>query len=84
MEVVFSQQALQELTNWHKHNKKIYFKILNLITSIQADLFSGIGKPEALKHDLQGFWSRRITQEHRLVYEVRDDTIFVSSCKYHY
>ncbi|NEO57483.1 MAG: Txe/YoeB family addiction module toxin [Okeania sp. SIO3B5] len=65
-------------------NAKIYIKIVNLIKDIQRDPFSGLGKPEALKYDLSGLWSRRITQEHRLVYSVYDEEIVIISCKFHY
>jgi toxin YoeB len=57
---------------------------VTLIKDIQRDPFSGLGKPEALKHDLSGLWSRRITQEHRLVYNVTDEEIVIVSCKFHY
>nr|WP_293088010.1 Txe/YoeB family addiction module toxin [Okeania sp. SIO3B5] len=62
----------------------MYIKIVNLIKDIQRDPFSGLGKPEALKYDLSGLWSRRITQEHRLVYSVYDEEIVIISCKFHY
>jgi toxin YoeB len=67
-----------------REDKKIYTKIVTLIKDIQRDPFSGLGKPEALKHDLSGLWSRRITQEHRLVYNVTDQEIVIVSCKFHY
>ncbi|MCB8750631.1 Txe/YoeB family addiction module toxin [Planktothrix agardhii] len=69
---------------WAIEDKKIYTKIVTLIKDIQRDPFSGLGKPEALKHDLSGLWSRRITQEHRLVYNVTDEEIVIVSCKFHY
>ncbi|NET41662.1 Txe/YoeB family addiction module toxin [Okeania sp. SIO2B3] len=72
------------LINGRIEDKKIYIKIVNLIKDIQRDPFSGLGKPEALKYDLSGLWSRRITQEHRLVYSVSDEEIVIISCKFHY
>ena len=63
---------------------QIYGKVVDLIKDIQRDPFSGLGKPEALKYDLSGLWSRRITKEHRLVYSVADEEIVIVSCKFHY
>jgi toxin YoeB len=59
-------------------------KINSLLKEIQRTLYEGSGKPEALKYDLAGFWSRRITREHRLVYQVTDESVLVHSCRYHY
>ncbi len=64
--------------------QKIYKKIVNLLKDINRSPFSGLGKPEPLKHKISGYWSRRITQEHRLVYQVTDTEIIVIACKYHY
>ena len=64
--------------------KKIFKKILSLLKDTQKNPFSGLGKPEALKHELQGYWSKRINQEHRLVYQVEDDSVIILSCRYHY
>ncbi|MBD2132762.1 Txe/YoeB family addiction module toxin [Sphaerospermopsis sp. FACHB-1094] len=69
---------------WGKEDKKVFKKILELIKDIQREPFSGIGKPEPLKYELQGYWSRRITDEHRLVYKVEEDVLIILSCKYHY
>nr|WP_199301770.1 Txe/YoeB family addiction module toxin [Sphaerospermopsis sp. FACHB-1194] len=63
---------------------EVFKKILELIKDIQREPFSGIGKPEPLKYELQGYWSRRITDEHRLVYKVEEDVLIILSCKYHY
>lgn len=82
--VLFSPEALRQLDEWKRENPKIAVRIVLLITAIAESPFSGIGKPEPLKHSLQGKWSRRITREHRLVYEVRDATIRIISCKFHY
>lgn len=74
---------------WVRHQKSVALKIDKLIKDIQRDPTSGIGKPERLKHDLAGLWSRRITDEHRLVYEVLDDgngevRCIIIACRYHY
>jgi toxin YoeB len=82
--IVFSPEALNQLNEWKKTHPKIAIKIVALITSISETPFSGIGKPEPLKFDLKGKWSRRISQEHRLVYEVTDQEIKILSCKFHY
>jgi toxin YoeB len=59
-------------------------RIIKLIKEIQRKPFEGIGKPEPLKHNLSGYWSRRINQEHRLVYKVADDALLIALCRYHY
>jgi toxin YoeB len=82
--VGFVPQAFSDFNEWVIFDRKIYAKIVELIKDIQRDPFDGIGKPEPLKHAFKGLWSRRISQEHRLVYEVRDDRIVIHSCKYHY
>jgi toxin YoeB len=65
-------------------DRKQALKIIKLIQEVQRDPFQGIGKPEKLKHDLSGCWSRRIDKEHRLVYEVLEDKIRILSCRFHY
>jgi toxin YoeB len=70
MRVTFSQKAFDDFNYWVLNDKKIYKKILSLIKDIKRDSCGGIGKPEQLKHELSGSWSRRINQEHRLVYYV--------------
>jgi toxin YoeB len=82
--VAFLTRSFDEFNQWAIEDKKIYAKIVNLIKDIQRDPFFGLGKPEALKHDLSGLWSRRITKEHRLVYSVSDEEIVIVSCKFHY
>ena len=79
-----SPTALQQLDEWKATDPKMLAKIITLIIETTSSPFSGTGKPEPLKHDLKGKWSRRINQEHRLVYEVKDDTIWIISCSYHY
>ncbi len=82
--VVFEASAFEDFVDWAATDKKIYAKIATLIRDIQRSPFTGLGKPEPLRHELRGYWSRRITQEHRLVYKVTEDAIIVASCKYHY
>jgi toxin YoeB len=82
--IAFEKQAFEQFTEWAAKDRKIYAKIVNLIDDTLRNPFSGIGKPEPLKYDLKGCWSRRITDEHRLVYKVTDDSIVVLSCKFHY
>jgi len=82
--IVFEGKAFEQFTNWAKADKKIHLKIVELINNIQSTPFIGLGKPEPLKYQLQGYWSRRITDEHRLVYKVTDTSIVIISCKYHY
>jgi toxin YoeB len=82
--VVFENQALEDFIAWASENKQNFKKIGELLKEIQRTSFLGKGKPEPLKHELKGCWSRRITDEHRLVYEVTNDLIVIISCKYHY
>jgi toxin YoeB len=82
--IVFEKTAFFDFTEWSKIDKKIYAKIVVLISDILSNPFTGIGKPEPLKHQLKGYWSRRINEEHRLVYKVTDDALVIISCKYHY
>jgi toxin YoeB len=76
--------ALQDLEWWISTDKKTALRIVKLLREVQRTPFTGTGKPEPLRHELQGLWSRRVTQEHRLVYEVRDESIRVLACRYHY
>lgn len=85
MEIIFSERAMDELAYWKKAGEiTILKKIRQLLESIQLTPFEGIGKPEALKHNLSGFWSRRITQEHRLVYRIDGEKITVVQLRFHY
>ena len=84
MRIVFSKNAWDDYTSWLQIDKKMLKKINDLIRDIQRTPHSGVGKPEPLKYDLAGYWSRRIDQEHRLVYQVKDSDIRIISCKYHY
>ena len=85
MEVEFLPDAQDDLSFWVKTgNKPILKKIAQLIESIKENPFEGIGKPEQLKYSLSDAWSRRITKEHRLVYDIEDDNIIILSAKGHY
>ena len=84
MIISFSSHAWSDYLEWQRTDKQILKKINSLIKDIEKNPFSGIGKPEPLKHNLAGFWSRRITDEHRLVYEIDGDIISIASCRYHY
>ena len=82
--LTFTPQAWEEYLYWQRHDKQLLKKLNQLLKDCQRDPLSGIGKPEPLKGDLSGAWSRRINDEHRLVYIVDDKEIRVSSCRYHY
>lgn len=76
--------AFEDLAWWIENDRKKALKIIKLIREVQRNPFEGTGQPEALKHDLSGCWSRRIDQEHRLIYEVLDDKIRILACRFHY
>ena len=80
----FSQQGFEDLTWWVNLDRKKALRLLRLILESQTEPFGGIGKPEPLKHELAGCWSKRIDDEHHLVYEVTDNKIRVLSCRNHY
>jgi len=85
MEIIFQPQALEDLEFWKKSgNEKVLKKIRELLENIQQTPFEGLGKPEALKHQLTGKWPRRITDEHHLVYKVENNTITVYQVRFHY
>ena len=84
MRIIFSQNSWEDYVSWQSEDKNMLKKINELIKDIQRTPYKGLGKPEPLKYDLAGFWSRRIDREHRLVYQVREKEILIHSCKYHY
>jgi len=84
MRIIFSKNAWEDYTSWQTEDKKILKKINNLIKEIQKSPYEGIGKPEPLKFDLAGLWSRRIDLEHRLVYKIENDDLLIYACRYHY
>jgi toxin YoeB len=84
MNITFTNDSWQDYLYWQQTDKKILKKINTLIQDIKREPFDGLGKPEPLKYELSGCWSRRITDEHRLVYEVSSYSILIISCRYHY
>ncbi|MBK8751606.1 MAG: Txe/YoeB family addiction module toxin [Candidatus Competibacteraceae bacterium] len=80
----FDASALEDLSWWIEQDRDKALKILKLIKDVQRDPFRGIGKPEPLRHELAGCWSRRIDQEHRLIYQVTSEKIRILACRYHY
>ena len=71
MNIVFEQGAFEDLTNWASEDKQLYKRVVSLIKETARNPYTGLGKPEALKHELRGYWSRRINDEHRLVYKLK-------------
>ncbi len=84
MKIQFSENAWDDYLYWQKTDKAIIKRINGLIHDIQRSPFEGIGKPEPLKHALAGFWSRRINDEHRLVYAVDGNVLRIAQARYHY
>ena len=84
MNVVFMPKAFDQYVEWQQRDRSITIKINKLITECQRHPFEGTGKPEALRGDYSGWWSRRIDREHRLVYRVEGDSLIIVQCRYHY
>lgn len=84
MKLLWEQTAWEDYQYWIETDKKVLRKINSLIKECQRTPFEGTGKPEALRQNLSGLWSRRITGEHRLVYKVDNDVLIVTQCRYHY
>ena len=84
MKIVFSERAWEDYLYWQGQDRKTLTRINHLIREVQRDPFAGIGKPEPLKHALSGYWSRRVTDEHRLVYKVQGDALWIAQVRYHY
>jgi toxin YoeB len=84
MNLTWTDEAWEEYLYWQSHDKRNLKKINALIKDIKREPFDGLGKPEPLKYELSGCWSRRITDEHRLIYETEENSIIIISCKYHY
>jgi toxin YoeB len=82
--IIFSKNAWEEYLSWQNEDRRMLKKINALIKDIQTYLFTGIGKPEPLKFELQGLWSGRIDREHRLVYQAEGKELIIYSCRYHY
>lgn len=84
MKLVFSEHAWEDYLFWQTQDRKTVERINRLIREIQREPFAGIGKPEPLKHALSGYWSRRISEEHRIVYKVEEDALLIAQLRYHY
>lgn len=84
MKLIFSETAWEDYLYWQKTDKKILKRINLLIRDIQRIPYEGIGKPEALRHGLSGFWSRRVNSEHRIVYKVENNSVLIAQLRYHY
>ncbi len=83
-DIIFRGTSFEDYNEWGRLDKQIFKRIITLIEDCRRHPFEGLGKPELLKHQFKGCWSRRINAEHRLVYMVTDDAIEIVSCKYHY
>jgi toxin YoeB len=84
VKIVFSENAWEDYLYWQRSEKKILIRINTLIKEIMRTPFHGMGKPEPLKHALSGYWSRRINDEHRIIYKVTEDSIYIAQLRYHY
>ena len=84
MKLTFSDEAWEDYLHWQKQDRKMVERINKLIKEVQRDPFVGVGKPEPLKHALSGFWSRRITDEHRMVYRVTEDALEIAQLRFLY
>jgi toxin YoeB len=84
MKLIFAEQAWEDYLYWQKTDKKLLERINTLIKDITRSPFEGIGKPESLKNALSGYWSRRINDEHRIVYKIVDGSVFIAQLRYHY
>ena len=83
-DIRFTPLAFEQYVEWEKADKDVFSKINRLLVETARNPFQGIGKPEPLKHEYKGYWSRRISNEHRLIYRVEEDYIKVIACKLHY
>lgn len=84
MKLIFAENAWQDYLYWQSHDKKMLKRIHQLIQEIQREPFAGVGKPEPLKHALSGYWSRRLNDEHRIVYKVEQDALLIAQLRHHY
>ena len=84
MRLIFVDESWEDYLYWQKNNKKLVKRINGLLKDISRNPYSGIGKPEPLKYKYQGYWSRRIDGEHRLIYRVKEDEILIAKCRFHY
>ena len=84
MDIIYSTRAKEDRDYWEKTSPKTLKRIYKLLEAIQINPFSGIGKPEPLKFQKSGYWSRRVDEEHHLVYKIANDCIYIAQCRYHY
>ena len=84
MKLIFADEAWEDYRYWQKQDRRMLDRINKLIRETQREPFSGVGKPEPLKHALAGFWSRRINEEHRMVYQIEGDALMLAQLRYHY
>ena len=84
MKLIFAEAAWQDYCYWQTQDKQILKRVNQLIQEIQREPFAGIGKPEPLKHALSGYWSRRINDEHHIVYKVENDALLIAQLRHHY
>lgn len=84
MKLIFAEQAWEDYLYWQKTDRKVLERVNTLIRDIQREPLGGIGKPEPLKHAFAGYWSRRINDEHRIIYKVKDDSLLIAQLRYHY
>ncbi|MFH1160261.1 MAG: Txe/YoeB family addiction module toxin [bacterium] len=84
MKCIFVDESWEDYLYWQQSDKKMLHRINDLIKDIGRRPFTGLGKPEPLKHKYKGYWLRRINEEHRLIYQVREDEILILKCRFHY
>jgi len=84
VKLIFSEHSWEDYLYWQQADRKMLVRINSLIREIQRQPFQGIGKPEPLRHGLAGYWSRRSNDEHRLVYKVMEEVVFIAQLRYHY
>ncbi|BCB06839.1 toxin YoeB [Vreelandella venusta] len=84
MKLIFAEHAWEDYLYWQKTDKKVLSRINKLIKETQREPFGGVGKPEPLKHGLASYWSRRINEEHRMIYKVTDEALLIAQLRYHY
>jgi toxin YoeB len=84
VKLIFSDEAWEDYLYWQKQDRKMVERIHKLISEVKREPFAGVGKPEPLKHALSGYWSRRINDEHRMVYKIDDGSLFLAQLRYHY
>jgi toxin YoeB len=84
VKLLWAESAWEDYVRWQTEDRKTLRRINQLLADVQRNGYTGIGKPEPLRHDWAGFWSRRINDEHRLVYRIEGDTALIAACRYHY